>query len=133
MSKPVIGAFKGQLVVSKGELPDGKNDKDTIAKIKKAQLKELDGHSRAKTSRTGLPLHGVPDEDRRDELKLEFYEGRQASRPTSSSMGVDPKSSSSPATSQINEDEGLAKGKTYTVKLVTRQRASVAKTTLTMK
>ena len=34
MSKAVIGAFKGQLVVSKGDLPEGKNDKDTIAKIK---------------------------------------------------------------------------------------------------
>ena len=42
VSKPVIAAFKGQLVVSKDELPTGKNDKDTIAKIKKEQLKELD-------------------------------------------------------------------------------------------
>ena len=31
MSEPVITAFKGQVVVSKDELPTGKNDKDTIA------------------------------------------------------------------------------------------------------
>src|ERR1043165_4934071 len=43
MSRPVIAAFKGQVVVSKDELPTGKNDKDTIAKIKKEQLKELTG------------------------------------------------------------------------------------------
>ena len=35
LSKTVISAFKGQLVISKGELPSGKNDKDTISKIKK--------------------------------------------------------------------------------------------------
>jgi len=33
----------------------------------------------------------------------------------------------------INEDEGLAKGKTYTIKLVTPSNATVAQTTLTMK
>jgi hypothetical protein len=45
MSRPVISAFKGQLVISKNELPTGKNDKDTIAKIKKEQLKELSGQA----------------------------------------------------------------------------------------
>src|SRR4051812_31154448 len=43
MSRGVIAAFRGQFVVSKDELPTGKNDKDTIAKIKKEQLKELAG------------------------------------------------------------------------------------------
>ena len=33
MSRPVIAAFKGQLIISKGELPVGKNDKDTIAHV----------------------------------------------------------------------------------------------------
>ncbi len=33
----------------------------------------------------------------------------------------------------INEDEGLAKGKTYTIKLVTASDATVATATLTMK
>jgi hypothetical protein len=42
-SREVTAAFKGQLVVSKGELPQGKNDKETIAKIKKERLPELTG------------------------------------------------------------------------------------------
>jgi hypothetical protein len=33
----------------------------------------------------------------------------------------------------INEDEGLSKGKTYTIKLVTDKNAVVASTQLTMK
>ena len=43
MSKGVIGAFRGQLVISKGELPDGKNDKETIQKIKGAKVTEVAG------------------------------------------------------------------------------------------
>ena len=43
MSRSVISAFKGQLVVSKGDLPEGKNDKDTISKIKGERLKEIKG------------------------------------------------------------------------------------------
>ena len=43
ISKNVIAAFRGQLVVTKGELPEGKNDKETIAKIKGERLKEISG------------------------------------------------------------------------------------------
>src|SRR5260221_7340032 len=43
MSRGVISAFRGQFVVTKDELPEGKNDADTIKKIKAAQLKELTG------------------------------------------------------------------------------------------
>ena len=43
MSRGVISAFRGQFVVSKDELPEGKNDADTIKKIKAVMLKELTG------------------------------------------------------------------------------------------
>jgi hypothetical protein len=43
LSRGVISAFHGQLVVSKDELPEGKNDGDTIKKINAARLKEVDG------------------------------------------------------------------------------------------
>src|SRR4029079_18128954 len=46
MSRNVIAAFHGELVITKGELPEGKNDKDTIAKIKAERLKELTGEAR---------------------------------------------------------------------------------------
>src|ERR1051326_8648576 len=47
LSKNVINSFRGQLVISKDELPEGKNDKDTIAKIKAAQVHELVGTAKA--------------------------------------------------------------------------------------
>src|SRR5262245_481683 len=33
LSKTIITAFKGELVITKGELPEGKSEKDTIARI----------------------------------------------------------------------------------------------------
>src|ERR1041384_1247925 len=46
MSRAVMTAFKGDLVITKGELPEGKTEKETIAKIKSERLKELTGEAR---------------------------------------------------------------------------------------
>jgi len=133
VSKGVIGAFRGQLVIYKDELPEGKNDKDTIAKIKSAKLTVLDGaqkdedvkfwsfHYTAFLTKTGNA-----------KLKLEFYSGKQLSADKTLD-GIDPKSSVLTGEISIDEDEGLAKGRTYTVKLVGAGDAAVATTTLTMK
>ncbi len=132
LSRGVISTFRGQLVVSKDELPEGKNDADTIKKIKAAQLKELDGtksddvmawhfHYTAFLAKTGSTS-----------LKLEFLKDGKLSADQRLD-GVDPKSAALSGDISINEDEGLARGKTYTVQLVTSNDAVVAKTTLTMK
>jgi len=131
-SKSVSGAFKGQVVVTKDELPVGKNDKDTIAKIKKAQLKEVTGspnaddvqgwtfHYTAFLSKTGAKA-----------LKMEFMKGGKLAADKQLD-GIDPKSTVLTGEISINEDEGLAKGSTYTVQLVSGS-AVVSKTTLIMK
>src|SRR4051794_35579356 len=46
VSRSVMAAFKGELVITKGDLPEGKNDKETIAKIKGERLKELTGEAK---------------------------------------------------------------------------------------
>lgn len=131
MSKPVIGAFRGQLVVSSGELPTGKNDKDTIAKIKAAKLTSVTGevnedvtywhfHYTAFLSKTGAA-----------KLKMEFYSGKNLAADKHLD-GIDPKSAVLTGDITINEDEGLAKGKTYTVKLVSGSSV-VSQTQLTFK
>lgn len=132
MSSNVISTFRGQLVISKDELPEGKNDRDTIAKIKAAQVKELVGtpnedvtywhfHYTAFLSRTGAT-----------KLKLEFMIGDRLAADQRLD-DVDAKSSVLSGDISINEDEGLAKGKTYTVQLITEKNAIVAKTSVTMK
>lgn len=133
MSRGVISAFRGQLVISKDELPEGKNDKDTISKIRAAQLKELTGttnedvtywhfHYTAFLTKTGVST-----------LKLEFMKDGKNLAADQRLDGVDLKSPVLTGDISINEDEGLAKGKTYTVQLVTANEQVVAKTTLTMK
>lgn len=133
LSGGVISNFRGQLVVSKDELPEGKNDHDTIAKINAVKLKELEGapqedvqywhfHYTAFLTRTGS-----------SKLKLEFLKDNGQLSADQQLDDVDPKSNVLSGDIAIDEDQGLAKGKTYVVQLVTSGDQVVAKTTLTMK
>jgi hypothetical protein len=131
VSRSVISAFRGQLVITKDELPEGKNDKDTIAKIKAAQLKTLEGTPRGDV--TGWDFHYTAflTKTGATHLKVEFLSGDKLSADKQLD-GVDPKSSVLSGDITIDEDEGLAKGKTYTVQLLNGSSV-VSKTTLTMK
>jgi hypothetical protein len=135
MSRNVIAAFRGELVITKGELPEGKTEKDTIAKIKTERLKELTGeakddvvywhfHYTAFLSKPGSSLLTMKvytnDKDQKyvDDIRLE---------------GVDPKSMVLSGDISTNEDDGLSKGKAYIIKLVTDKDVVVASTPLVMK
>jgi hypothetical protein len=132
MSRPVIAAFRGQLVISKGDLPTGKNDKDTIAKIKKEQLKEITGT--AQEDVTGWYFHYTAflSKSGAKNLKMEFMKGGKLAADKQLD-GIDPKSAVLTGDISINEDEGLAKGNTYQIQLVTSGGAVVSKATLIMK
>lgn len=135
VSRNVIAAFKGELVITKGDLPEGKNDKDTIARIKSERLKELTGEARndvigwhfhytAFLSRTGATR-----------LKMEFYTNDKDKKFVADNRldGVDPKTPVLSGDISIDEDEGLSKGKPYLIKLVTDKDVVVASTPLVMK
>jgi len=131
VSRTVISAFHGQLVVTKDELPEGKNDKDTISKIKAAQLKTVEGA--AKGDVTGWNFHYTAflTKTGATHLKLNFMNGDKLAADQQLD-GVDPKSSVLSGDISIDEDEGLAKGKTYTIQVMNGSSV-VAKTSLTMK
>lgn len=131
MSRPVISAFKGQLVVSSDELPTGKNDKDTIAKIKKAQVKELTGTASEDVTSWTFHYTAFLSKGGTNHLKMEFMKGDKLSADKQLD-GIDPKSAVLSGDISINEDEGLAKGNTYQIRLVSGSTV-VAKTTLVMK
>ena len=131
MSRPVISAFKGQLIVSKAELPEGKNDKDTIAKIKAAKIAALTGEPQEEIQYWNFHYTAFLSKTGSTKLKMEFYNGKQLAADKTLDS-IDPKSSVLSGDISINEDEGLAKGKTYTVKLMVGNKA-VASTSLTMK
>lgn len=132
MSRGVISTFRGQFVVTKDELPEGKNDADTIKKIKAAQLKELTGTTNEDVTYWHFHYTAFLSKAGATKLTMEFMkEGKLSANQQLD--GVDPKSSVLSGDISINEDEGLAKGKTYTVQLVTANDTVVAKATLTMK
>lgn len=131
-SKSVTNSFKNQIVISKGDLPVGKNDKDTVAKIKKEQLKEITGTKQEDV--TGWYFHYTAflSKTGSSKLKMEFLKGGKLAADKQLD-GVDPKSAVLTGEIGINEDEGLAKGNVYTIQLVNGSGAVVAKTTLNMK
>ena len=131
MSRPVMAAFKGQLVASKDELPTGKNDKDTIAKIKKAQLKELTGQPGEDNVTWNFHYTAFLTKTGAKNLKMHFMKGKQLAADKQLD-GVDPKSAVLSGDITIDENEGLAKGNTYQIELLSGSSV-VSKTTLIMK
>jgi len=133
LSKPVISAFRGDLVISKGELADGKSDKETIAKIKTERLKELDGEDHASVQFWHFHYTAFLTKPGSTVLKMEFYSPDKKLVADNRLEGVDPKSTVLSGEISITEDDGLTKGKSYTIKLVGEKEAVVATTTLVMK
>jgi hypothetical protein len=133
MSKPVISAFKGQLVITKGDLPEGKNDKDTIAKIKGEKLTEITGQKNDDVTSWFFHYTAFPSKTGATRLKMEFYVDGKKFVADKRLDGVDPKSGVLTGDISISEDEGLIAGKGYVIKLVTEKDVVVAQTPLRMK
>lgn len=132
MSKGVIGSFKGQLVVSKAELSEGKTDKDTISKIKSEKLSELVGTANEDVTAWTFHYTAFLSKIGASTLKMEFYRDGKQYAADKRLDGIDPKSAVLTGDISISEDEGLAKGKTYVIKL-TDKNTVVAQTTVVFK
>lgn len=132
LPRAVIAAFKGQIVITRGDLPEGRNDKDTIAKIKKEQVKELLG-----TAAGEDVVHWVfryaafLNQTGSSNLRLVFSLGgrRIADKHLA---GIDPKASVLSGEISISEDEGIQRGKLYTLQLIGGKKV-LAETKLMMK
>ncbi len=131
MSNNVISAFRGQLVITKDELPEGKNDSDTIKKIRAAQLHELSGEPHGDVSAWTFHYTAFLSAKGVTHLKMNFLKEGKLSADKQLD-GVDPKTSVLVGDITIDEDEGVAKGKTYTVELLNGNNV-VSKTTVTLK
>jgi hypothetical protein len=118
LSKGVIKAFKGQILVTDGPIEMQGSDKETIAALKKARLKEVKGEKNSEdvqawtfTYTAFLKAGGAT------ELKLEFYDGDKYIA-DQRLTDVDPKDPVLEGTISLNEDDGPSKGKNYVLKLV---------------
>lgn len=132
-SRSVISAFRGQLVVSKAELSEGKNDKETISKIKSEKLSELKGEEVNDVTQWNFHYTAFLTKTGNASLKMEFYRDGKQYAADKRLDGIDPKSAVLTGSITIDEDEGLAKGKSYVIKLVGAGDSVVASTTVTMK
>jgi hypothetical protein len=133
MSKGVIGAFRGQLVVTKGDLPEGKSDKDTISKIKAAKLTQVQGELNGDVKMWTFNYAAFLNKTGSSSLKLEFWLDGKKYAADKQLSGVDPKSSLLTGEISIDEDENISPGKSYVLKLVAGSKNVVATTTLLMK
>jgi hypothetical protein len=135
MSKAVITAFKGELVITKGELPEGKTEKETIARIKAERLKELTGEAKDDVVYWHFHYTAFLAKPGSSQLKMEFYTNDKDKKFVADNRldGVDPKSQILSGEISISEDEGLSKGRPYLVKLVTDKDVVVASSPLIMK
>ncbi|MEO8844179.1 MAG: hypothetical protein ABI591_03080 [Kofleriaceae bacterium] len=131
LSRGVIANFRGQLVITKDDLPEGKTDRDTTTKIKAAQLKELAGTKNEDVVAWHFHYTAFLSKTGNTHLKLEFLKDGKLSADQSLD-GIDVKSTVLTGDISISEDEGLTAGKTYSVQLIGPGEAIVAKTTLTM-
>jgi len=135
LSDGVVAAFKGKLVLTRAAVGEGANDKDTIAKLKAAQLTELAGkpgedgqswtfHYTAflkKTGNVGLKLQFVSAE----------ADGRLANETSIPIPDVELPVLAGYLT--VGESRGLTRGKAYLLKLVNDKGEVVAKTSATLK
>jgi len=135
LSPAVITAFRGELVITKGDLPEGKSEKDTIAKIKTERLKELTGEAKDDVVYWHFHYTAFLTKAGASALKMEFYTNDKDKKFVADNRldGVDPKTPVLSGDISINEDEGLSKGKSYIIKLVTDKDVVVASTPLVMK
>ena len=118
VSQAVISSFRGQLVVTKDDLPEGKNDKDTIAKIKAAQLHELTGEQASDTTQWHFHYTAFLSKNGASSLKMDFMNDKGQLSANKQLEGVDAKSYVLSGDITIDEDEGLTKGKTYSVEVL---------------
>lgn len=133
VSPAVISAFKGQLVITKDDLPEGKTDKETIGKIKAANLKELVGEQAGETQQWHFHYTAFLTKNGSASLKVEFVNDKGQLSANKQLEGVDAKSNALSGDITIDEDEGLTKGKTYAIEIIAGSSTVVAKTTVAFK
>jgi hypothetical protein len=130
LSDAVAAAFRGKLVLTRAAVAEGATDKETIAKLKAAQVQELVGtptddgqswtfHYAAFLKKTGNVA-----------LKLQFVSGEQDRRFAAETAIPIPDVDSPVLTGEvtIGETQGLSRGKAYVLKLVDDKGEVVAKT-----
>jgi hypothetical protein len=122
-------------VLSRAAVPGGASDKETIAKLKAAQLTELVGASTDDGEVWRFHYTAVLKKTGNVGLKLRYISGEQDRR-TAAETAVPIPDVESPVLAgdlSIGERQGLERGKAYILQLVNDQGEVVAKTSAIFK
>lgn len=138
LSKKVIAAFKGKIVITAGDLPDGGDEAATIAAIKKSQLAEISGEKNAEEVMSWTFRYtAFLSKTGPTSLTMAFFTNDKKKKYVADQRldGVDPKSPVLAGEVTITADDGLSKGQSYLIKLIAEsggKQAVLAQTTLTV-
>ncbi|MBL8627194.1 MAG: hypothetical protein JNK64_38240 [Myxococcales bacterium] len=134
VSKKVIAACKGKMIISTAPI-DGSDEKGTIAACKQKGGIKLQGSQNGNdVQEWTFNYTAFLSKTGGSSLKLEFYDGDKYSADRTLT-GIDPKDPVLEGDITIDEDEGLTKGKTYTLKLVGKvkgKEATISSAVVTM-
>jgi hypothetical protein len=135
LSDAVIAAFRGKIVLTRAAVADGASDKDTIGKLKAAQLTELAGTPTDDGQSWTFHYTAFLKKAGNVGLKLQFVSG-EADRRFAAEAAIPIPDVESPVLSgdlTIGESRGLERGKAYQLKLVNDKGDVVAKTSAIFK
>jgi hypothetical protein len=135
LSSAVVAAFRGKIVLSRAAVSPGATDKDTIAKLKAAQVTELAGTPTDEGQSWTFHYAAFLKTTGNVGLRLQFVSGEQDRRLAAETPIPIPDVESSVLAGDvtIGESRGLSRGKAYQLKLVNDKGEVVAKTSAIFK
>jgi hypothetical protein len=135
LSDAVVAAFRGKIVLSRGPIPEGASDKETIAKLKAAQLRELGSTTGPDGAVWRFHYTAFPKKLGDGGLKVQYISGEKDQRFAAESTipVIDPQSGVLSGDLSMNENQGLSRGKAYVIQFVNDKDEVVAKASAVFK
>src|SRR4051812_27522355 len=128
-SDAVVAALRGKLIISRGPVAEGASDKETIAKLKAAQLAELAGKSTDEGESWRFHYTAFLKKTGNVGLRVRFISGEKDGR-VATEVPIPIPDVESPVLTgdlSVSESQGLSRGKAYILQLVNDKGEVVAK------
>jgi hypothetical protein len=135
LSEAVVTAFRGKLVLTRAAVEPAASDKETIAKLKAAQLQELVGKATDEGQAWRFHYTAFLKKTGNVGLRVRFISGEKDGRFAAETSIPIPDVEAPVLTGDlsITESQGLSRGKAYLVQLVNDKNEVVAKTSAVFK
>jgi hypothetical protein len=135
LSEGVVAAFRGKIVLTRAAVAPGASDKETITKLRAAQLAEIAGTSTDDGQIWRFHYTAFLKKAGNVALKVRYISGEQDRRAVTETAIPIPDVDSAVLTGDlsISERQGLERGKAYVLQLVNDKGEIVAKTSAILK